>query len=414
VTVRVLFERVVGEGERALGTRGQELPLAERRAWPGGFGDKIRGILPWLPAYCWQRITRAGSERKGQHLIIALADHFEPAILPDSEGKRAERSVQEQRLERWCREYPRAAADWRDDDGQPFRHTYFYPAEQYDAGLIDALAAHCHAGWGEIEVQLHHGVEADDTPENTRHTLLRFTEALAERGCLAHTEATGLRQYAFVHGNFALANSMQGRFCGVDSEMQILADTGCYADFTLPSAPNPSQIAKINVLYECEPPLTRRSAHRWGQPLRSGHPPQNFPLIIQGPLMLDFSRRRWPFPAIENGALAGNNPPSMARLQLWRQAGITVQGCPDWVFIKLHCHGMDPRDDDAMLGEAMRRFLHELKEGATRGREYKVHFVTAREMTNIALAASAGRCGNPGDYRDYRLQRIATGVGARS
>ena len=38
--------------------------------------------------------------------------------------------------------------------------------------------------------------------------------------------------YAFVHGNFALANSAGGRYCGVDEEMQILAETGCYADMT--------------------------------------------------------------------------------------------------------------------------------------------------------------------------------------
>jgi hypothetical protein len=34
-----------------------------------------------------------------------------------------------------------------------------------------------------------------------------------------------------------------------------------------------------------------------------------------------------------------------------------------------------------------------------------LHFVTAREMTNILLAACDGRDGNPGSYRDYRLKR---------
>jgi hypothetical protein len=33
-----------------------------------------------------------------------------------------------------------------------------------------------------------------------------------------------------------------------------------------------------------------------------------------------------------------------------------------------------------------------------------LHFVTAREMANIALAACDGREGNPGDYRDYRYK----------
>ena len=36
-----------------------------------------------------------------------------------------------------------------------------------------------------------------------------------------------------------------------------------------------------------------------------------------------------------------------------------------------------------------------------------LHFVTAREMTNILMAACDGREGNPGDYRDYRFKRFA-------
>ena len=58
-----------------------------------------------------------------------------------------------------------------------------------------------------------------------------------------------------------------------------------------------------------------------------------------------------------------------------------------------------------MLGTPMRRFLAALADGAARG-EYRVHFVTAREMANIALAACDGRDGAPGDYRDYRLRLI--------
>ena len=41
-------------------------------------------------------------------------------------------------------------------------------------------------------------------------------------GCLSRWDGKGEPRYAFVHGNWALANSAGGRFCGVDSEMQIL------------------------------------------------------------------------------------------------------------------------------------------------------------------------------------------------
>ncbi len=72
---------------------------------------------------------------------------------------------------------------------------------------------------------------------------------------------------------------------------------------------------------------------------------------------------------------------------------------------------MDPWHHDAMLGVPMRRFLEGLvtgQMGESTGRIYHVHFVTAREMVNIALAACDGREGNPGEYRDYRLRRMAS------
>src|SRR6516165_2271074 len=107
--------------------------------------QKIRTLLPWLPVYLWQRIARHTVVRGPVHLIIALADHSEPSYVPNPPGGYAEREVQDQRLERWCKEYPMAVRDWRDHDGFPFRHTYFYPAEQYDKGLLDRPAEHCHA-----------------------------------------------------------------------------------------------------------------------------------------------------------------------------------------------------------------------------------------------------------------------------
>ena len=59
-----------------------------------------------------------------------------------------------------------------------------------------------------------------------------------------------------------------------------------------------------------------------------------------------------------------------------------------------------------MTGGIIQQFLRELTEGAKTSGEYQVHFVTAREMANIILAACDGVSGNPGDYRDYQLQLI--------
>jgi hypothetical protein len=361
--------------------------------------------VPWLAAYCWQRLTRKSLRLDGGHAIFCIADHFEPAVIPNN-GQGADRYEQERRLEVWCREIPRVLDAWRDSEGRPFYHTYFYPAEQYEADVVERLAEHCRAGWGEIEIHLHHGVGTPDTREHTEEQLVRFRDVLAERhGCLSRWEGKGSVRYAFVHGNFALANSKRGRGCGVDSEMEILAETGCYADMTLPSAPGITQVPKINALYECSLPLDQRAPHRRGRNLRAGREPGIFPLMIQGPLMLDFSGGSL-FPHIENSAITWKYPATMKRFRLWQRAAICVEGQPNWLFIKLHCHGMDPRDASAMYGAPREAFLRELMEESRQSGRYRVHFTTAREMTNIILAACDGREGNPGDYRDYRLKRI--------
>lgn len=378
--------------------------VSDARPSPG-----LRGKLSYgfglLPSYAWQRLTRR-VHQGWVHLMIALADHFEPSIVPENGMRRAPYEEQEHRLELWCREYPRIADAFRDSEGRPFVHTYFYPAEQYDQRLVQQLAEHCRAGWGEIEIHLHHGMFAPDTAENTRRQLVEFRDTLAsDHGCLSYLDGVGLPRYTFVHGNFALANSANGRFCGVDDEMQVLADTGCYADLTLPTASfHPAQIAKINSLYECAFPLGQRAPHRRGQDLEVGRSPEIFPLMVQGPLMLDFSPSRSQKVRIENGAITKRNPLSLARLRLWKKASMSVRGKPDWLFIKLHCHSMDPTQHDAVLGEPMRNFLRELVQGAEQRGEI-LHFVSAREMVNIMLAACDGRDGDPAEFRDYRLMR---------
>ncbi len=369
------------------------------------FRDKLSYGCRVLPAYAWQRLARRAG-RGRVHLVLALADHFEPSIVPDDGMLRAPYEEQERRVESWCREYPRLADAWRDSDGQPFVHTYFYPAEQYDHRLIQQLAEHCQEGWGEVEIHLHHGIPNPDTADNTRRQLVEFRDKLAsDHGCLSYVGGSDSPRYAFVHGNFALANSAAGRFCGVDDEMQLLADTGCYADLTMPAAPfHTAQIAKINSLYECALPLSQRVPHRSGRDLMRGRPPQLFPLMVQGPLMPQW----FPSPSgkagIENGAITRRNPLSLPRLRLWKQAAISVRGKPEWLFIKLHCHGMDPTQHDVVMGAPMREFLRELVEGAE-ARGETLHFVSARQMVNIILAACDGRDGSPGEFRDYRLKR---------
>jgi len=367
---------------------------------------KVVNSLKWLPNYSIHLLKSASWPHQQRHLILALADHFEPCYtgIPQTYHSVSE---QVRRMRDWAKSYPAVVDRWRDVDGHPFKHTYFYLAEHYHPEVVEILAEHCRQGWGEVEIHLHHGIDTPDSPENTRNILETFRTQLLEHGCLSKMDGDATPRYAFVHGNWALANSGNGRFCGVDEEMQILADTGCYADFTLPSAPEPMQIAKVNSIYECGLPMNERAPHRKGRDLRVGEAPRLWPVMIQGPLMLDFGRRRrGVIPGIENSELSASNPPTLHRLKSWRRAAISILGRPEWCFIKLHCHGMIAQDQPSLLGQPMAEFLRELTELSRNNGSFQLHFVTAREMVNIVLAACDGLEGDPGGFRDYRLKLI--------
>lgn len=362
----------------------------------------MRWSLPWLLRYpAWragEALRRLREVDGPSHLIFLVANHFEPGLGPTALH----------RLEKWC-ELARATGDaLHDHDGTPFRHTNFFPAEQYERPLLEMLGELQADGYGEVEIHLHHGVEQPDTAENTRVQLEVFRDVLAEEhGCLARMPGDPQPKYGFVHGNWALANSAGGRFCGVDSEMQILADTGCYADFTLPSVPFQSQVPRINSIYQCGHPFNEAKPHRSGPDLKVGDELQ-LPIIFNGPLVFDWTRRvrGLPVPRVEDGALAQNYPLSLGRLNRWRSAGIGVKGRPDWVFIKLYSHGFFDWDQDLMIGEQMKRFMSEVLEVAERTGEFKVHFASAREAFNMVTAAVDGHDGPPGTYRDYKLRQI--------
>jgi hypothetical protein len=106
----------------------------------------------------------------------------------------------------------------RDSDGRPPRHSFFYPAEEYEPEHLDALTDLCRAGLGEVEVHLHHD---NDTADNLRRTLTGFRDLLIDRhGQLARHRRTGEPAYAFIHGNWAPDNSRpDGRWCGVTNAL---------------------------------------------------------------------------------------------------------------------------------------------------------------------------------------------------
>jgi hypothetical protein len=126
--------------------------------------------------------------------------------------------------------------------------------------------------------------------------------------------------------------------------------------------------------------------------------------MVQGPLRLRFTG--WRQPRIENSEVSSLKAPTIDRLRAWMRQAISVAGRPDWIFVKLHCHGLERRDEPVMFGQEIRQFLRDLMDLSRSTNRFRIYFVTAREMTNIALAACDGCEGEPGQFRDYRFRLI--------
>lgn len=375
------------------------------------FLTRLKWNLPWLVRYPWDRAKSFLEQNafESKHVIFTIANHFEPAWSANGPLGHKDQIKQLAAYQKLACETGNSV---RDADGTKFRHTNFYPAEQYHPEILERLAAMQSEGLGEVEVHLHHGVERPDTSENLKATLVEFRDTLAERHrCLSRIKDNATPMYAFVHGNLALANSSGGRNCGVDNEMEILRDTGCYVDMTLPSAPEQSQVAITNQIYECGLPMHEAVPHRRGNRVAAGGKMPQLPLIFTGPLVFDWTRtiNGIPIPRIDDGALAANQAMNGVRFRRWRDANITVAGRSDWVFIKLYCHGFFEYDQSACIGEHARRFFGDLVEESEKGGKHKIHFATAREAFNIVCAAIDGNSGDPNNFRDHVLRPIMNG-----
>jgi hypothetical protein len=364
---------------------------------------KIRAqpVDRWLIPYLLQTGRRLRRPRGAIHVLICITDHFEPKGqgVPEEVARKLARS----RVETWVRRYPESFGSCRDSDGRTPRHTFFYPIEEYDFEPIEAVAGLCRAGYGEMELHLHHD---NDTAENLRRTLLQARDCFRSRhGLLARDRRTGQTAFGFIHGNWALDNSQpDGRWCGVNNELDVLREAGCYADFTFPSAPSPTQPRKINsIYYAIDDPERPRSYDR-GIDVGTATAPAQGLMLIQGPLVLDWRRLRWGlFPRAENGCIQANQPPHIDRLALWLKAKVQVPTRPDWYFVKLHSHGGWEGSYEVLLGEPMVRFHHDLADRARRQTDFHYHYVTAREMYNLVKAAEDGWSGTVADALDYHL-----------
>jgi len=367
----------------------------------------VKNIHIWLGNYIAQELKRFMRPQplpKPKHILFCFVDHYEP------EWHHADAETQSRRVAEWVNRYPKLAQGHKDADGCYPKHTFFYPAEVYVKEHLDQLSKLCAHGFGEIEIHLHH---ENDTEQGLRQKLEKAKADFARHGVLGKNKSTGEISFAFIHGNWALNNSRNdGRWCGLNNESSILKNCGCYADFTLPSAPSETQTKIINSIYYPSGNTQKPKSHNTGIPVavRTVHePPRRHAvstqlIIIQGPLTLNWRKRKAGiFPRIENAEVTGVNPPTPNRVDLWVDQNICVSGKPDWIFVKVHTHGAQENNMKALLGESMDQAFLYLESHYNDGKNYLLHYVTAREMYNIIKAAEAGESGSPNDFRNYSI-----------
>ena len=332
-----------------------------------GLHRKTRNAHLWLPSYVAGRWREKGRGWPA-HAWVTLADHFEPY------WGTADSRVAGERVARWVRALPDILARHSDTTGRSPRYGFFYPEEQYTPELLESLAALTRKHFADVEVHIHHdgGGEAEFVDR-----MGRFIERLWTRhGLLRRVE--GRLRFGFIHGNWALDNSLpDGRWCGLNNELTLLKDLGCYADFTLPAAPSPAQAGPVNVIYRATDDPTRPRSHERGVPVRPGTPAVGDVTIVPGPLGLSWAGRPLFKPRLDTGEVAANHGSSPARVRLWLRVAPRIAG---HAFIKLFAHGAQERSTSALLDHGgLDELCANLKEvcGAN---GTALHYVTPWEM----------------------------------
>lgn len=335
------------------------------------------------------------------HVMFAICDHYEP--LSPNAAQTLETG--NQRVERWLKEWPAISKRHQDSDGRHPKHSIFYPAEEPEKPeyFVPKLKPLVKDGFAEIEVHLHHD---DDTAENLTQQLIQFRDYLGSHDLLGKDKQGNLR-YAFIHGNWALCNSRpDGKYCGVNEEIKVLLQTGCYADLTFPSLPSPTQPKNFcNSIYYAKDRPGQPRSHEHGVRAKVGYQPSAEELLmIQGPVGLNWKwRKKGVIPRIEHADICSTNPPTPLRANLWVDQQIHIEGRPEWIFVKLHTHGCLEKNMTALLEGALCKTYGHFESLAKHSEHFHIHYVSARETYNIAKAAIDGQVGNPNDYRNYEI-----------
>lgn len=350
---------------------------------------KNRYITNWIWSYFKYELVRLFSKKSSSptHIIFQFVDHYELA------GKHP-------RLSEWMSKYPRLASRHSDADGSYPKHTWFYALDLMQEDELEQLKELVSAGFGEIELHLHH---SHDTSESFQNKLRTGLKIFQKYGFMRPIKEGIDGCFAFIHGNWSLNNSRGDQFCGVDNEIELLKQTGCYGDFTFPALYSAAQPNMINTIYYAD---FKKGASGYFKGRRATvgikETEKEF-MIFEGPFTINWRdwHHKW-HPTIEDGEVGiSNTHGSPVRIDSWIRQGIHVKGRPEWVFVKAFCHG--GQDHLQVLGEETDKMFSYLEEKYNDGSKYILHYVTSREAYNMVKAAEDGKSGDPNQFRNYAI-----------
>ena len=354
-------------------------------------------LIKWMIAYHNSKLLI--NKIKPIHILFCMVDHYEP-----NTGKVSD-YVAQKRIATLIKKYPLLVKQHKDSEGHCPKRTWFVPPNQHKNHLLKNLTLLCEKGFGEIEFHLHHGKKCPDTSKNLKETILQTIEEYSRFGIFGKEK--GEIRYGFIHGDWALDNSRNNKYCGVNNELSILKETGCYADFTFPSK-NEANPALINsIYYAIDDPNKPKSYNRGTKVsvkkcLEACYKIKNRKglMIIQGPMYPFLKNNQISGLRISNDVINGSPPITKKRVDSWIKTGIHIKGKNNWRIIKVHTHGAT--DSDAVLGQEMDDIFSYLESKYNDGQEYILHYLTARELFNIIKAIEDGRSGeNPSSYKNY-------------
>jgi hypothetical protein len=343
-----------------------------------------RGYI-WMPTYLprqWSRHHLEHSKHENVHVMVLFVDHFEPS--------RREGRLGVEKVRTWCERYEAIARSHKDSDGVHPKHSWFYRYDYPSYECVNILSQSAHKGFGEIEFHLHHG---HDTPDSFAQKLHDGVAWFNQVGAMISAEDGLQRRFGYIAGNWALDNGRRdASMSGVNTELVILGKAGCYADFTFPAFGTNAQPRKVNSIYYSKD-TPKPKSYNTGIDVAVGKTPSGDLMIFEGPLYVD-----WEKGFIDYAALESYAPYFPKRLDYWLDANIHVLGRPNWIFIKLHTHGM--QSADYLFEHQLSRLFSDLEDRFTQD-FFRLHYVTAREAYNIVKAAEEQKSGDPNDYRDF-------------